>query len=841
MLLLGLWNDLRHDLRYATRTLIKSPGLTAIILGSLALGIGANTAIFTAAKQVLFDRLAVPHPEHLQLLTWTAPTSSIVHDLWNDPGPREEHTAFPYPVYQQLRQENKVLSDLFAFKGAGRLSATIQGEAVSVSAQMVSGNYYKELGVYPVLGRAIEPSDDAVPGSGAVATISYEMWTTYFGRSSSVIGNPIILNGQPITIIGVNPPNFTGASDAHLSPGIIVPFSIQPVLLPRRHGSLLNDPDYWWVQIMARSRAGVPAVTAQAALDTQFQAMLLATVNQEKHEEIPHLVLADGSRGLNGSTRALTQQTYVLLALVGLVLLLACANVANLLLARSAARQQEMSIRLALGASRGRVLRQMLAESLLLSSLGGILGLAVGYAARNALPSLVSPSWVPPVLSGRFDLRVFAFTAGISILAGLLFGFAPAWQAIRTNPELRARAQNVTARRKGLGNKLIVSFQVALSTLLIVGATLFVRTLFNLDSVDTGFRSDHLLLFRIQVPPTLYRPPQDVILLRNLEEKLSAIPGVESVTLSAKPLIANAYGTDSFIRLDHLQGDNTPQGDAWTNSVGQSFFLTMGIPIVAGRGFNTMDTQASPKVAVINQTLARKYFPDTDPIGKTFHGYKFVSEVPFQIVGICADTRYDSLRKEPPATYYVLYHQLPRTDGDMTYEVRTQLPPDGIVPLIRRTVQSVDKNTPLLSIRTQTEQIRDTVRQERLFAGLTVSFGILALLLACIGIYGIMTYTVTRRTNEIGIRFALGAQKRTILGMVLNEALWVTLIGVVVGLVVGFGLTRFLRTMLFGLKPDDPIAMISAALLLIVVSLIAAFIPALRASRLEPMQALRHE
>ncbi len=841
MFLLYLWNDLRQDLRYAIRTLIKSPALTAIILGSLALGIGANTAIFTAAKQVLFDRLAVPHPEQLQLLTWTAPTASIVHDLWNDPGPREERTAFPYPVYQQLRQENKVLSDLFAFKGAGRLSATIQGEAVSVSAQMVSGNYYKELGVYPVLGRAIEPSDDVVPGSGAVATISYEIWIKYFGGSSSVIGKPILLNGQPFTIIGVNPPGFTGASDAHLSPGITVPLSIQPVLLPRGHGSLLNDQDYWWVQIMARSSAGVPAVTAQATLDTQFQSILLATVTPEKNEVIPHLVLADGSRGLNGSTRALTQQTYVLLALVGLVLLLACANVANLLLARSAARQQEMSIRLALGASGGRVLRQMLTESLLLSSLGGILGLAVGYAARNALPSLVSPSWVPPVLNGRFDLRVFAFTAGISILAGLLFGFAPAWQAMRTNPEWRARTQNVTARRTGLGNKLIVSFQVALSTLLIVGATLFVRTLFNLDSVDTGFRSDHLLLFRIQVPPTLYRPPQDVILLRNLEEKLNAIPGVESVTLSAKPLLANAYGTDSFIRLDHLQGDNTPQGDAWTNSVGQSFFLTMGIPIVAGRGFNTMDTETSPKVAVINQALARKYFPDTDPIGKTFRGYKFVDEVPFQIVGICADTRYDSLRKEPPATYYVLYQQLPRTDGDMTYEVRTQVAPDGIVPSIRRTVQSVDKNTPLISIRTQTEQIRDTVRQERLFAGLTVSFGILALLLACIGIYGIMTYTVTRRTNEIGIRFALGAQKRTILGMVLTEALWVTLIGIVVGLAVGFGLTRFLRTMLFGLQPDDPLAMISAALLLVVVSLIAAFIPALRASRLEPMQALRHE
>jgi predicted permease len=839
MLWLHLWNDLRTDLRYATRILIKSPGLTAIILGSLALGIGANTAIFTAAKQVLFDSLAVPHPEQLQLLTWTAPTPSIVHSQWNDPGPGGEHTAFPYPVYQQLRRENRVLSDLFAFKNAGRLSANINGEAVAVQAQMVSGNYYQALDVRPALGRPIEPSDDAAPGSGAVATISYELWTTYFGRSSSVIGRTLNLNGQPVAIVGVNPPDFTGASDAHLALDVLVPLSMQPLLLPQRHGSLLDDQEYWWLQIMGRTRAGVPARTAQASLDTLLQSILLATINPENHQEIPHLVLVDGRRGLNRSTSALTAQMYVLLALVGLVLLLACANIANLLLARSAARQREMSIRVALGAGRERILRQMLTESLLLSSLGGILGLVVGYAARNALPRLISPSWAQPVLNGHFDRRVFLFTAGISILAGLLFGLAPAWQAIRTNPELKAQTQTATARRKGLANKLIVSFQVGLSTLLIVGATLFVRTLFNLNSVDTGFRTDHLLLFRIQMPPSLYPPPRDVALSRTIEERLRAIPGVESVTLSARPLIANAFSTDDFIRLDQPSGGN--QGDAWTNAVGQSFFQTLGIPILAGRGFDNTDTETSQKVAVINQTLARKYFPDTDPLGKTFRGYQFVSKVPFQIVGICGDTRYDSLRNQPPATYYVLYRQLPRTDGDMTYEVRTQAAPSSLVPLIRSTVQSVDGNVPLIGIRTQTDQINDTIRQERLFAGLTVSLGVLALVLACIGIYGVMTYTVARRTNEIGIRLALGAQNRKILWMILSEAFRVTLAGVVLGLGVGFALTRFVRTMLFGLTPDDPTAMVSAALLLVAVSLTAAFIPALRASRMEPTQALRYE
>jgi predicted permease len=329
------------------------------------------------------------------------------------------------------------------------------------------------------------------------------------------------------------------------------------------------------------------------------------------------------------------------------------------------------------------------------------------------------------------------------------------------------------------------------------------------------------------------------VLARNIEERLASIPGVESVTLSSVPLLSNSVSTSGFNRLDQPQNDY--QGDAWTNAVGQSFFQTMGIPIVVGRSFDSTDTETSPKVAVINQALARKYFPDTDPLGKTFSGYGNLSEAPFQIVGICADTRYESLRKQPPATYYVLYRQIPRTHGDVTYEVRTRVAPYSLVPLIRREVQSVDKNTPLLGIRTQTEQINDSIKQERLLANLTVIFGILALLLACIGIYGVTTYTVARRTNEIGIRLALGAQNRRIFGMILSQTSRVTLTGVVVGLGAGYLLTRLLRTMLFGLEPEDPVAMVSAALLLMIVSLVAAFIPALRASRMNPMQALRRD
>jgi len=846
MLHLRLWDDFRTDLRYALRILIKSPGFTAIAIGSLALGIGANTVIFTFAKQVLFDRLAVPHPEELRLLMWTAPERSIVEnqsgDLPSVPG--GQHSPFPYPIYQLLRGQNQVLGDLFAFKSAGLLSATIGDDAVVLQGQMVSGNYYQELGVHPALGRPITPSDDAVAGSGAVATISHEAWTRYFDGSPSVIGKTITLNGNLIVIIGVNPPHFTGASDPHVSPDIFLPLSMQPELAPLGQGSLLNDKEFWWVQIMARSKSGTPVPMAQSSLDTLFQSLLLAGANADKHKAIPHLLLSDGSRGLNMSALTLTKPMYVLLALVGLVLLLACVNIANLLLARSAMRQGEMAVRIALGAGRTRVLRQMLTESLLLSLLGGTAGLVVSYPGRNALLHLLSPPWGRVVFNGEFDQRVFVFTVGISILAGLLFGLAPAWKAIRTeaNPELKEQTQSVAYRRKGLAGKLIVSFQVALSTLLVVGAALFVRTLVNLNSVEPGFRTDHLLLFRIQLSRVLYPPPKDVILFRNIEEKLNAIPGVESVTLSSAPLLANSVSTNTFIRLDQPHGpQNANAQDAWRNTVGQSFFSALGIPIIAGRGFNSTDTDTSPKVAVINQALARQYFSDANPIGKRFRGYYLADQVPFEIVGICGDAHYDNLRRQPPPTYYVLYHQLLRSPGGMTYEVRTQITPSSLVQVLRTTVQSVDKSLPMVGVHTQDEQIRSITQQERLLAGLTAGFGILALMLACIGIYGIMAYTVARRTNEIGIRLALGAQTQKILEMILNEAFQMTVAGIVAGLSIAFLLARFLRSMLFGLEPDDPITFVSVALLLMAVALLAAFVPALRASRVEPIQALRHE
>jgi predicted permease len=838
---LRLWDDLLADLRHALRMLWKSPGFTAIAIGSLALGIGANTAIFTVAKEVLLDRLWVPHPEELTLFHWIAPKNTVAHHIWGDwdaaPGNKATSTSFPYPLYQQLRAQNNVLADLFAFKGVGLLTVAVDGDARAVQAEMVSGNYYQALGVQTVIGRPIGPADDAVPGSGAVVVISDGFWTQRFGRSPSVIGKTVLLNSTPFTIIGVNPPRFTGAKTVQASPEVFVPFSMQPVLLPRRAGSILNDPDMWWLQIMARPKPGIARQTAQAALDTQFNAIAHAGMTIKSGEAIPTLLLEDGSRGLDESGKSLSQPIYVLEALVGLVLLLACANVANLLLARSAARQREMSVRLALGASRGRVLRQVMTESVALSLLGGAGGFVLGFAGRDVIPRLMANPWEPMQLGARFDWRIFVFTAALSVLTGLIFGLAPAWKATRTQVSsgLKDSAQAVTNRRRGYAGKAIVAFQVALSTLLVVGAVLFVRTLANLASINPGFRTDHLLLFAINPPPRQYPAGKDIALHRELEQKLAAVPGVESVTLSDVVFMANDQSMDDFVPAGRPKTGEQTESHFDAN-VGGSYFTTIGIPILSGRGFNSGDTETSPKVAVINQSLARLDYPGTNPIGRTFHS----SDAEWQIVGVCGDTRYDSLRKDIPPLFFLPYRQMQAAEG-MTYEIRTHVSPAALTPLLRRTVQSVDKNLPLMDVRTQEEQIKASVQQERIFADLTAAFGMLALVLASIGIYGIMAYTVSRRTNEIGIRLALGARTQQILGMVLSESTRLALTGVVAGLGAAMLLTRFLKSMLYGLKPHDPATLVCAAVLLLGVALLAAWLPALRASRVQPMQALRHE
>jgi predicted permease len=522
------------------------------------------------------------------------------------------------------------------------------------------------------------------------------------------------------------------------------------------------------------------------------------------------------------------------------VLLLACVNLANLLLARAATRGREISTRLALGAGRMHILRQVLLESLLLSSIGGVAGLVLGYLGRNAIPRLLAAPWQPATMQVDFDWPVLVFTVAASLGTGLLFGIVPALQATRTdvNTALKDASHATANRHKMWLGKGLVVFQIALSTLLLIGAGLFVRTLVNLSHRPLGFRADHILLFRLSPPRTRYTDVQMVALYRQVEEKLAAIPGVRSVSMSNIAIIGDGHSGSTF----HVSGQPVPQEAVrvQTNHVGVNFFQTMGIPILQGRGFNAQDTSTSPTVAVVNRTLARQFFPNENPIGQTFEADADDVKGRVQIVGIAADTRYADLRSETPPTFYLSYQQTLEASR-MVVEIRTAEEPGTVLSQVRTTIESLDRDLPLIDVRTMSEQIRATVSGERIFAQLTSAFGVLALVLACIGIYGIMAYTVARRTGEIGIRMALGAQAGRVLTMVLREVSWLAFAGIAVGIGGALWLAHFLSAMLYGLKPSDPLTLASAASLLMVVAILAGFGPARRASRVDPIRALRHE
>jgi predicted permease len=838
-----------QDLRYALRQLRKSPGFTAVAVLTLALGIGANTAIFTVTQHMLLDRLNVSHPEQLRMFYLSSPRGGAVDQMWgwwdDLPGGGEVTTSFTYPVYEQLRSQNKSLADVMAFKNYGRMTVTIHGDAEATEAQMVSGNYYSVLGVRPQLGRGIQESDDGEAGSGPVVTISDRLWAKRFGRSPGVIGKVILVNATPMMVVGVNPPGFTGAYSAQGSPDIFLPFSMQPIVDPQDLDpswppSLLSNQKLWWVLIMGRMKAGVSNAKAEASLNVALSAAVHATLPLKSDKQIPRLLLRDGSRGQNPNAEDFEKPIYVLITLAGLVLLLACANLANLLLARAGARAREISTRLALGAGRRRILAQMMTESLLLSLMGGAGGLLLALAVRNALPRLVSNAWSPAAFSAKFNWPIFAFAAAVSFATGIVFGLMPAWHATRmqVSASLKNSGQTLT-RRRGLAGKAIVVAQVALSILLVVGAGLFVRTLVQLGRTPLGFRSHNLVLFNVELPGKLYPKQASTLALQRLEERLSAVPGAQHVSLTRVPLISGNVSGMTFVPEGQQR---KPEGNPGVlmNDVGAHFFETFGIPIVAGRGFNPGDTPTSQKVAVVNESLAKTYYPHLDPIGRTFEaGLNHPYTV--QIVGICGDAKYQRVRQPVGPTFYAPFWQ--KNDGmhEATFAIATSLPGQALLPSLRDAIRQVDPNLPMLDVRTQDEQISANLQQERIFAALASGFGVLALILACVGIYGIMAYAVVQRTSEIGLRLALGAIPGQVWAMVLREASWMSATGIAIGLGAAFVLARFVRSMLYGVRASDPLTFSGTALLLLIIALGAAWIPARRAAKIDPMVALRYE
>lgn len=842
---LRLYEEVIADLRYGVRLLTKMPGFTAVAVFSLALAIGANTTIFSVAKALLYNRLEVPRPSELRMLRWNGNGKEAIHSIWGDfdsfPGGGTTSTSISYPVYLQLSAHNTVMQPLAAYKEDG-MNATIRGTAQRVVAAMVSGNFYGTLEVQPQLGRAIDATDDAHSGDGTVAVISDALWARDYARSPSAIGQTITLNQSVMTIVGVNPPRFTGAKNVLLSPDIFVPLSMEPLLVPQREKtSNLVDPNFWWVNVVGRLQPGFSESQAHAAMSMEFDAAMRATMHIQQGESIPALVLEDGSRGLHWADAMFKKPVYVLWSFTGLVWLLACANLANLLLSRAAQRHREMSIRLALGAGRRRILRQLLTESVLLAALAGTAGLLLGYLSRNVLPTMFSDSWESQSIAIPFDWNAFAFTSTLTLVAGILFGLAPAWFASRTevSTSLKESAQTSTRRRRGFSGKSIVAFQIMLSTLLVVGAGLFLRTVTQLNAIDPGFEMHNLVLFDVNPPAARYPPGKDVQLHQELEKRIAALPGVKSVTPASLAYIANSMTNADFLPEGEVFSKGKKSAEFF-NFVGSGFFSTLKIPVLVGRGFGSQDTKASPKVAVINQALARKRFPGVNPIGKWFRMDRDPKAPLIQIVGVCANTRYASLKEDPPAQFFMPYVQQNELGG-MTYELRTTLSTEALAPALRQVVQSVDRDLPIVDLRTQQEQAVATMRTERTLATLMAGFGLLALSLAAVGIYGVMSYSVSQRTNEIGIRLALGARPGQVRAMVLRESTWIAVTGIAIGLAGAFALTRLIRSMLYGVKPNDTWTLVGGITVLLLVALGSSWIPAWRAANVQPMDALRHE
>ena len=834
-----------RDLRFGARQLLRNPVLTCVGITSLALGIGANTAIFSVANAVLFDTLPVEAPGHLRMLTWVSghelPVPPVWGDVWSNESGWLTSNAFSYPVFEELRARKDVVQDFIAFKDVS-LTATVDGQSDMINGELITGSGFQSLGVRAAFGRTLSSADDTAASSEPVAVISQAYWAERFGRSQAAIGQRIVVNGLPVTIVGVCAGRFAGLQMGNVSQ-IFLPVTLQPLILPRPQNtsvSLLNNPQSWWIQVLVRLRPDVPEARVQAELDAILRQVAMPALTHTADIDRFHLRLEPGSRGVDSLRGAYSRPSYVLLGLAGLILLLSCVNLANLLLARSTSRRREMTTRFALGASRAGVLRQILTESILLSTLGGIAGLLLGYLFRNAIPKLLQGASRPAIASLDFDWRVLVFTLTVTLATGVLFGIVPALNSTRSESNLNLRdSGGATANRQRLLlDKWLVLGQIALSAVLLAGAGLFAHTLYNLNHIPLGFEADRMLLFHLNPPRSRYSDAQMNALYKRLEQKMAEVPGVRSVTMSNIAIIGDGHSGSTFRVFGRPVDQNVER--VQTNGVGIDFFYTLGIPLLQGRAFSVQDTETSPKVAVVNRTLANKYFPGENPVGRTFETDAEDVEGPIQIVGVAADTRYADLRSETPPTFYIPYLQRAFWSR-MVVEVRTASDPATVLKSLRVTVQSLDPDLPLVDVRTMKEQVHSTLADEQTLADLALAFSVLAVVLASIGIYGIMSYSVNTRTSEIGLRIAFGARPTSVLIAILRESIALTLMGILLGLGAALWLVRSIGSMLYGLGTADPLTGAGTTLLLVTVSIIAAAVPARRASQIDPIRALRHE
>jgi predicted permease len=770
--------------------------------------------------------------------------------LSNAPDGQPVRATFSYPMFQQFVADNRTLDDLFACAPYGRVNVVVDGHAEIATAFVSTGNYYRVLGVSARPGRTIVPDDDRLTAP-AVAMISTRYWHARFGTDAAVVGKTVRINNVPVTIVGVIPSAFTGVQQPLTdAPDVSLPLSLDAQLNTSVGPRRLQQPTHWWLQVMGRLKPGVSAVQVQANLEGVFQhtarsgmdAFLKSLPDDERaaavnrnRKEIPRLRVEPGGRGIydanTNDVRALT----ILTVVVVLVLLIVCANVANLQLSRGTARQKELTIRLSLGATRGRVVRQLLTESLLLAAIGGALGIAVAYWGKQLLPGA-------PGQAFRFDWPVLAFVMAVTMVTGILFGIAPALRGTGMNASasLKETSRSVVGKRSILSKSLLVA-QVAISLVLLVGAALFLRTLHNLRHVDVGFNPENVLLFRVSPQLNGYDEARIATLYRDLLARIGGVPGVRGVAMSQPALLTGSVNSTSIYIHGRAYAAESRERDS--NSINRvvvspSFLEVMGIPIVAGRGLTDRDNQTAPKVVVVNQAAVRQFFPDGNAIGQRF-GSSLETTNQLEVVGVVRDAKYDSVRDPAPPTMYVPAAQT--RFGNAVLEIRTAGAPASSATAVREAVRQVDPNLPTIDVSTQLEQIERRFAQEKVFATAYALFGAVAVVLAAVGLFGLMSYSVARRTNEIGIRMALGARSQDVVRLVLGESLTLVAAGVTIGVAIALAAGQLVAKLLFGLAPTDIYSTAGAVLLMLMVSMAAGYLPARRASRIDPMTALHAE
>ena len=843
-------HSLLKDVRYALRMMLKSPGFSGVAILTLALGIGANTAIFSLVDAALLRLLPVKDPGQLVLFTWNS------HKEWppnmSQTG-AESRFSFSFPAFKEFRDNNQVLSSAFAFVPLGftpqNATIALNGRATLANAMMVTGQFFSGLGVTPLLGRAITPADET-PGAPRVAVISYSYWSRRFGNDPSVIGRSVALNGAPFTIVGVLPPAFTGVVPGD-QPDVWLAFDDQPDLRPwgmkpSGSDSVYTARNWLCLNIMGRLKPGVTRAQAAAQLGVLYRDFLTQDWKPQSPDTVPGFSLTSAAQGVPYVRQQLADPLLILMCAVSMVLLVACANIATLLLARAMARQKEVSVRLALGVPPTRLVRQLLTESVVLSTLGGLLGLVFADQGIHWLLALFSTNGAGFRLQVTPDVSVLFFTLGASVLTGILFGLAPALRAARLDlaAAMRETAANVTAARDKhrLGRALVVG-QVAVALVLLIGAGLFVRTLVNYEQKDFGFDQSHLLVFGVDPTRNGYHGDRLVSLYSQLLDRVQALPGVRSATLMEfAPFSGWSNNTD--VRVFGLPAPTTGAMLRY-QVVGPDFFRTMRIPILLGRPIERSDTAGAPQVAVVDETFVKKFLGHTNPIGQRIY---FGNQPPaspggqtFEIIGVAKPAELTGIDSTSRPHAYFAYAQFPKMLGPMFFQVRASGDPLALVSGLRDQVARMDPNLPLIGLETDRGTLIDALAQQRLFAHLSSIFGLLALVLATIGLYGTMAYTVSRKTHEIGIRMALGARPGEVVRMFVGQGIRLAAFGVAIGLAASLYLTRLTHKLIFGISPNDPLTFIAAAAFFVLVCAAACYVPARRATRVAPVRALHYE